>query len=173
MPLRTFEERQAVVKCILGSKDERALSTQGKDEMARALAERLGLKYQKFLDQKLLQILSPPEVQQVVKAGIDIQLHTHRHRTPLDKALFVREIEDNRRRIIDFTGKNPVHFCYPSGQYSPEFFGWLRGCGVKSATTCESGLTGRNSLSMKLPRVLDDSGMTLLRFESVLSGLFV
>jgi peptidoglycan/xylan/chitin deacetylase (PgdA/CDA1 family) len=173
LPLHTFEQRQLIVRHILAEMDDRGMTTLAKDELAREIAADLGVDYDEILRQRILQIMSPSEVREAVKAGIDIQLHTHRHRTPGNKDLFLQEIEDNRRRIIELTGKEPVHFCYPSGQYEPQFFGWLAECGVKSATTCETGLAKRSSPAMKLPRVLDDSGMNLLRFESVLSGLFV
>ena len=42
----------------------------------------------------------------------------------------MREIRDNRDRIRDFTGHEAVHFCYPSGDYAPEFLPWLRELGV-------------------------------------------
>lgn len=173
LPVETFEERQVIVKHILNLAEQKGLDTPAKDEVAQGIARELGVDYSAILDNRLLQILSPAEVHDVAKAGIDIELHTHRHRIPKDSALFRREIEDNRRRIVEWTGKTPVHFCYPSGQYSPEFFGWLRGCGVRTATTCESGLALPDSEPMKLPRVLDDSGMNLVRFQAVLSGLFV
>jgi len=49
---------------------------------------------------------------------------------------------------------------------------WLSDLGVQSATTCERGLARVNSNPLLLPRVLDDSTMNLLRFESFVSGLF-
>ncbi len=173
LPSRTYAERQAIVKGLLQWTERQGMKTLGKNEFARQLAERLGVDYQAILDRRLFQILSPNEVGKVVRAGVDVQLHTHRHRTPKTQDLFLREIEDNRRRIIELTGKIPSHFCYPSGEYSPEFFRWLGDCGVQSATTCEAGLVSRSSPSMKLPRILDDSGMNMLRFESLISGLFV
>ena len=173
LPLRTFEDRQVIVKRLLQSAEQRNMNTVSKNEMARQLGSDLHLHYDSILRSRILQIMSPSEVQATAKAGIDIQLHTHRHRTPKDPALFFQEIEENRQRIMDWTGITPTHFCYPSGQYSPEFFGWLESYGVESATTCDTGLAVRRSQSMRLPRLLDDSGMNLLRFESVMSGLFV
>ena len=52
----------------------------------------------------------------MARAGIDFQLHTHRHRTPLDRDRFVGEIRENRAVVEEMTGSNErVHFCYPSG----------------------------------------------------------
>jgi peptidoglycan/xylan/chitin deacetylase (PgdA/CDA1 family) len=90
----------------------------------------------------------------------------------MDHDLFVKEIRDNRVDIEELTGKNPVHFCYPSGNYSNKFFPWLHECGVESATTCERRLATRGTNPLLLPRVLDDSMTDSLRFQSLVSGLF-
>lgn len=70
--------------------------------------------------------MNPQEISEIAKDGVDVQLHTHRHRTPDDEALFQREIEDNRRRIESLTGRSPQRFCYPSGVYRQEFISWLQ-----------------------------------------------
>jgi peptidoglycan/xylan/chitin deacetylase (PgdA/CDA1 family) len=172
MPIRCYAERQKVVREILKIADEKRLETPQRDELARNVAERLKVNYQQILDRRMFQILSSEEVTKVGRAGIDIQLHTHRHRVPMERDLFVREIQDNRREICEATGKNPVHFCYPSGSHAPEFFPWLRECDVRSATTCERALASRETEALLLPRVLDDSATDSLRFQSFVSGLF-
>jgi len=172
MPAYSYADRQKVVWEILRAADERKLDTAGKGELAESIAKQLGIDYQQILDRRLLQILRPDEVSDLARRGIDIQLHTHRHRSPMPRELFVREIQDNRDEIYEVTGKNPVHFCYPSGYYSSDFFPWLKECGVRSATTCERGLAARGTEPLLLPRVLDDSTTGLLRFQSVVSGLF-
>lgn len=170
--ISSYVERQKVVWQILKQAAARGVNTAGKDEIVRSVAERLEVDYQQLLDRRILQLLNPEEVANVARKGIDIQLHTHRHRTPSDRELFMRELQDNRREIQEMTGTNPVHFCYPSGNYSKEFFAWLGECGVQSATTCERGLATRAANPLLLPRVLDDSTTDLLRFQSFVSGLF-
>lgn len=172
MATRSYAERQRIVRQILRRANERKLDTPQRDELARSVAERLRVNYQEILDRRMVQILRPEEATRVSKRGIDIQLHTHRHRTPMERDLFVREIQDNRRDIYEVTGKNPVHFCYPSGRYGLELLPWLKDCGVQSATTCERGLATRKTEPLLLPRVLDDSPTDLLRFQSFVSGLF-
>lgn len=171
-PINSYTERQKVVWSILDQAKARNVSTAGKDEIVRSVAEHIGVDYRQFFERRILQLLNPEEVTEVAKKGIDIQLHTHRHRTPVDHDLFVREIQDNRLAIQELTGTNPVHFCYPSGNYSERFFPWLRECGVQSATTCERGLAVRDTNPLLLPRVLDDTTTDLLRFQSFVSGLF-
>jgi peptidoglycan/xylan/chitin deacetylase (PgdA/CDA1 family) len=87
--------------------------------------------------------------------------------------LFTREIRDNRDRIREFTGHEAVHFCYPSGDYAPEFLPWLRELGVRSATTCETGLASPHSEPLLLPRVLDGEQVTPVEFESWLCGILL
>jgi peptidoglycan/xylan/chitin deacetylase (PgdA/CDA1 family) len=171
-PIRSYSERQGVVWRILNQAHDRGVSTAGKEEIVRAVAGRLGVDYHEFLDRRMLQLLKPEEVTEVARKGVDIQLHTHRHRTPMDRNLFIKEILDNRREIREMAGTDPVHFCYPSGNYSNEFFPWLSECGVKSATTCERGLATAQANPLLLPRVLDDSMTDSLRFQSLVSGLF-
>jgi peptidoglycan/xylan/chitin deacetylase (PgdA/CDA1 family) len=172
MSLTCYAERQKIVRKVLKWADEKKLDTPGRDELARSVAEQLNVDYQQILDRRMVQILSPEEVTSVARKDIDVQLHTHRHRTPMDRDLFQREIRDNRRDIYETTGKKPVHFCYPSGVYAPEFLPWLKECDVQSATTCERGLAARNTEPLLLPRVLDDGPTGLLQFQSFVSGLF-
>jgi peptidoglycan/xylan/chitin deacetylase (PgdA/CDA1 family) len=104
-------------------------------------------------------------------ADFDIQLHTHRHRAPVDVHLFRREISQNRERILQICGKTPTHFCYPSGTYREEFLPWLKQEGVVSAVTCDTGLATRLSHPLLLPRFIDAASQPLLMFEAWLSGV--
>jgi peptidoglycan/xylan/chitin deacetylase (PgdA/CDA1 family) len=147
------------------------LTTEGKDAAARQLADSLGIDYDEILRDRLFQIMAPDEVRAVAEGGIDIQLHTHRHRTPTDRDLFIREIRDNAQSIRELTGQTPTHFCYPSGVTSSEFLPWLNECGIESATTCVPGLARADTDPLLLPRYLDGCGVARLDFESWLCGL--
>lgn len=171
-PIRDWFERAPVVKKLLAWCEERQLNTREKDDLARAIAHKLSVNYDAVVQSRILQIMTPEEAVAVHKAGVDIQLHTHRHRTPLDRDLFVGEIVDNRRRIAEITSSEATHFCYPSGNYDAAFFPWLRECGVQSATTCVPGFGSRKSDPLLVPRVLDDSNMEPVLFEGIVSGLF-
>src|SRR5260221_2611057 len=102
------------------------LSADEKDAFAASLVAHLQVDYAALLEQRTMHNLTADEVGKLAAGGIDVQLHTHRHRTPRDRELFLREIEDNRKSIQEMTGKNPTHFCYPSGVYDLEFLPWLR-----------------------------------------------
>lgn len=149
----------------------RHLSAAAKDEFAAKLAAQLNVDYARLLEQRVMHNLSPAEVKQLADDGADIQLHTHRHRTPKDRKLFLREIDDNRRRIHEITGRATTHFCYPSGRYEAAFLPWLQGAGVVSATTCEGGFASPNSNPLLLPRFLDNENLSDIEFESWLKGV--
>jgi peptidoglycan/xylan/chitin deacetylase (PgdA/CDA1 family) len=124
-----------------------------------------------FVESRCSQIMSPPEVHEVAAAGYGVELHTHRHRTPEDPALFRREIDDNRRAILEMTGGSPVHFCYPGGAYRRAFPAWLEEANVVSATTCDSGLASPGDHPLLLPRVTDHSQLSTEEFVSWISGV--
>jgi peptidoglycan/xylan/chitin deacetylase (PgdA/CDA1 family) len=147
------------------------LSAEEKDVLALTLAAQLRVDYGRVLEKRMLHILNPEEVKQLAAGGVDIQLHTHRHRTPLDRQLFRREIADNRDSIERMTGTQATHFCYPSGVHHPSFLPWLREMNVTSATTCELGLASRSSNPLLLPRLLDISTLSPIEFESWLTGV--
>jgi len=149
----------------------RKLSAEEKDRLVELLADQLKIDYDALLAKRILHLLKPEEVKRLAEGGVDVQLHTHRHRTPLDRGLFLREIEDNRRSIREMTGSNASHFCYPSGVYNPAFLPWLKEAGIRSATTCDLGLASRNSNPLLLPRFLDVSSLSPVEFAGWLSGV--
>jgi peptidoglycan/xylan/chitin deacetylase (PgdA/CDA1 family) len=169
--LQELDAREAALAQIRAFGRAQKLSAEEKDAFAASLATHLKVDYQALLEQRTMHNLTPEEVGQLAAGGIDVQLHTHRHRTPLDRQLFLGEIEDNRKSIQEMTGRNPTHFCYPSGVYDPKFLPWLREAGVISATTCESGFASRSSNELLLPRFLDNATQSPIEFESWLTGV--
>lgn len=150
---------------------ENKLSAEEKDALMASVAEQLKIDYDAVLAKRLLHVLSPDEVKTLAAGGVDIQLHTHRHRTPKDRSLFLREIEDNRNNIEAMTGASASHFCYPSGVYDEAFLPWLEEAGVVSATTCDAGFASRQSHPLLLPRLLDASALSDIEFEGWLTGV--
>jgi peptidoglycan/xylan/chitin deacetylase (PgdA/CDA1 family) len=170
--IRDPAERREVVQNILAIADAKGLKTLEKDAMAREIARRLGVSYEEILQRRLFQIVAPEEATALARAGVDLQLHTHRHKTPRVRELFLKEIDENRTLIEEFSGKRPRHFCYPSGRYGEELVPWLKEAGVTSATTCVKGLATPDSDLFALPRFLDDGTIDLLRFQSFVAGIF-
>lgn len=150
---------------------EKDLSLAERDALLERLADQLGLSYRTLVSQRILQLMNPQEVGCLPGDGLDVQLHTHRHRTPLDRDLFLREIVDNRAEIEQMTGRKAVHFCYPCGVYRDEFLPWLREQHVVSATTCDAGLASSRNHPLLLPRIVDHCGFSSIELESWLVGL--
>jgi peptidoglycan/xylan/chitin deacetylase (PgdA/CDA1 family) len=151
--------------------EERSIPTADKHRMIDDLAAELRFDLGTFKRRRLMHVMTPDEAAQVAEAGVDIQLHTHRHWAPADEALIRREILENQERITEITGSVPTHFCYPSGIHYPELLPWLRSVGVQSATTCEPGLATADDDPLLLPRFLDHSGVTIVEFEAWASGV--
>jgi peptidoglycan/xylan/chitin deacetylase (PgdA/CDA1 family) len=169
--LQTPEARQAALNAIVHFAETQQLSTAQKNDVAGDLARILNIDYQSLLERRVLQLMNPAEIAELASAGIDFQLHTHRHRTPRDRKLFEREIDDNLAVLQDWTKSRPVHFCYPSGDYDMQFLPWLADKGVVSATTCDAGLASTRSNPLLLPRFIDTTIRTPLEFESWLTGV--
>ncbi|HEY3582289.1 MAG TPA: polysaccharide deacetylase family protein [Pyrinomonadaceae bacterium] len=140
-----------------------------KDQLLYRLAERLGVDYQAILTKRILHLLSPQELTELAQAGVDIQLHTHRHHAPKTRDSFLIELEENKNFITRFT-KFPKHFAYPHGIYEPCYTPWLGDFEVLSATTCEPGLATKQTDPYKLPRLIDTSSLSLLELEGWISG---
>ena len=169
--LHNWNAQETARRAIHAFAREQKLSAEGKDSLLVSLARHLKVDYDALLDQRIMHNLAPAEVTQLAVSGVDIQLHTHRHRTPKDRQLFLREIQDNRTSIREMTGTNASHFCYPSGAYDLAFLPWLEESGIVSATTCETGFASAASNRLLLPRVLDAPGLSSIEFEGWLTGV--
>jgi peptidoglycan/xylan/chitin deacetylase (PgdA/CDA1 family) len=171
MDLRTEASRHEIVVKLVARTTQQNLTGREKNEVAIHLANILGLDYASLVSKRVLQLMTPNEVSELAKAGIDFQLHTHRHRTPNDATLFKKEIRDNRTRLQEITGKAANHFCYPSGVHNPDFLPWLREEEVLSATTCDIRLATAQDEALLLPRFVDTTGRSNIEYESWLSGV--
>jgi peptidoglycan/xylan/chitin deacetylase (PgdA/CDA1 family) len=169
--LTTELARHRIVRTLMERSDRENLTGLQKNEIARRLAASLGIDYTAFSSNRMLQLMNAQEVAEVARNGVDVELHSHRHRTPEDESLFRREIAENRERIRALTGREASHFCYPSGVYRQEFVGWLKKDDVISATTCDAGLAGRDDSPFLLPRFVDTTGRSQTEFEGWLSGI--
>ncbi len=144
-----------------------------KHEWLGGLADRLGLDWESFLGRRLIALMHPEEIAALDPALADVQLHTHRHRVPDQRALFLREISDNRQALSG-CGIDPqrlTQFCYPSGIHRPAFLGWLAEAGVTSAVTCVPGLASSRHHPLLLPRFIDTGTTSEVEFEGWTSGL--
>jgi len=137
------------------------------------LAGRLGLDWADFLSRRFITLMHAEEIAALDPAVADVQLHTHRHRAPDQRDLFLREISDNRRALAE-CGIDPrrlTQFCYPSGVHRPVFLAWLGEAGVTSAATCVPGLASARHDPLLLPRFIDTGATSEVEFEGWTSGL--
>lgn len=171
MNLRTAAGRAAAWQRISTFADDQRLSADEKHELLGQVAVCVGYDFDALLSSRLHHLMNPNEVAEVARHGVDVQMHAHRHRRPLDRDSYQREIRENRTGIEAITGRRPVHFCYPVGRTHPKFLGWLAEEGVASATTCYPGMAGPRCNPLLLPRLICDSRTSPLEFSSWLSGM--
>lgn len=134
------------------------------------MAEQLNVSI--FHDEKMLfRLLSKPELIELTENNFDLQLHTHRHCTPLNQQDFRNEIELNRTWLSQFKSPDSlIHFCYPNGEYHQNNLEVLDTANVKSATTTRIGLHRPGSNRFKIKRILDGENLSLIELEAELSG---
>jgi polysaccharide deacetylase len=148
-------------------------SVEQKHEWLGRLARRFGLDWEDFLERRLISLMHPEEIGALDPAIADVQLHTHRHRVPEQKDLFLREVADNRRALSE-CGLDPqrlTQFCYPNGIHRAAFLPWLAEAGVTSAVTTVPGLASCRHDPLLLPRFIDTGTTSEVEFEGWASGL--
>jgi peptidoglycan/xylan/chitin deacetylase (PgdA/CDA1 family) len=171
MSLRTVADREAALATIRQTAAAEQLSREQENQLLEELADRLDVNFKEFLSKRLLHLLNPQEVRYLASRDVSFEMHMHYHCSPDDKETYVQQLGENRALIQEMTGQRPSHFCYPSGNHRPETLVWLEEQGIASATTCRGDLASPHSHRLLLPRLLDHSGITLVGFESWLSGL--
>jgi len=150
---------------------EHGLSGLDKDALLVRLAALLEIDYEAILKARLLQLMTLSEAGELARRGVDLQLHTHRHRVSLEESAFAREIEDNRARVGPLRASEATHFCYPGGVTRPQFVPWLRRRNIVSATTCDPGIASRRHDRLLLPRYVDTAEHTDTEFRGWLTGV--
>ncbi|ARO86528.1 hypothetical protein EBAPG3_001300 [Nitrosospira lacus] len=168
---------------VLNSPDEREhaacriseASEQGNDQERRALlmklAEILEVDWNPDGDNPLFRLMTMEQLAQLPAQGMNVQLHTHRHRLPIgDRDGVESEITDNRVVLERIADRPLRHLCYPSGEFHPSQFPWLRALGIESATTCLSGFNYPHTERLELRRFLDGENIAQVEFEAELSG---
>ncbi len=151
---------------------EKELSGAAKDDLLGELARRVGVDMESLSEKRVFHLMDGSELASLPPDLIDVQLHTHRHRAPSDRELFLKEIEDNRRFLVDAPGSDRQfdQFCYPSGHHRPEFLPWLRETGVTIGLTCDVGLASTKHEPLLLPRVAVTTGLPGVELEASLTG---
>ena len=154
-PIGTQVEAELAAQAMVRDAIEEGLTTAEKDNRARELANLLEYDYDVIRGRRMLSLMTADQVKNASLYGVQIEAHTHRHRTPDDLDLMTRELRDNITRIQQITGRRPVHFCYPSGVFNANYFPLLEREGFRSATTCDRALATRMGHRYTIPRWLD------------------
>lgn len=172
LPVGTQRQREHAFRSLHDFAVSNHLDATSKDELLRKTAAELAVDLEEMRRRQLLHLLTPAQVRALPAGLVDLQLHTHRHRTPRDKASFMRELSDNTAEIGSMRGTAaaPRHFCYPRGDYAASCLPWLREAGISSATTCVPGLVSATSDELLLPRLMDSMDISELAFESWVTG---
>ncbi len=140
-------------------------------EFLKETAKALAVPFDEIEKQQLFRVVDEQQLRHLADAGVDIQLHSHRHQWPLDDREKVEwEIVENRK-FLERTVSHPLeHFCYPSGVYAPHQGEWLEALGVKSATTIEPGLNYVDTPRFILRRLMDGHPVSDIEFEAEITG---
>lgn len=138
--------------------------------LAIELGKRLSVDYEELRKSRELNLVNIEEIKQLVKDGIDVQLHTHRHRLPKNQEGLRREIAENRAVLEPLVGKPLEHLCYPSGIWDMKQWKPLARIGVRTATTCRVGLNTQNTPLLGLYRCFDQDGQSKIEFDAELYG---
>jgi peptidoglycan/xylan/chitin deacetylase (PgdA/CDA1 family) len=142
-----------------------------KQALLLKLAKTLDINLNSDKDAPLFRLMTMEQLAQLPSSGMDLQLHTHCHRLPVnDPEGLESEIVKNRSILERIVHGSLQHLCYPSGKFHPSQFPLLQKLGVKSATTCLSGFNYPDTERFALCRFLDGENITQLEFEAELSG---
>jgi len=170
-PIATPEQRWTLAVAIHTSLLAAKADVARQDDALRDVSQRMGVDYDELASTRMLSLMRPAEVTALAAEGVDFQMHTHRHSTPVDSDLFVEEIRENRWRIEAMTGVRPTHFCYPSGLYRESYFPLLEAAGVVTATTTRAGMVSSKTSPLLLPRFVDMNSVSEAEFDGWLTGI--
>lgn len=169
--LRDTHERERAFTAIYQFSKANAWTANRKEAFLAELSRLLGIDYALIKSRRVLHLITPAEARSMVAEGLDLQLHTHRHRVPTQREQFAAELTENSQILRQAGAATPAHFCYPSGSFLPQFADWLRASGIESATTCRFGLVERGSDPYFLPRLMDHGAIGAAEFRGGLSGI--
>ena len=140
-------------------------------EFLKELAAALDISFYDIESQHLFEVMDEQQLRDLAAAGVDIQLHSHRHQWPLyDREMVESEIAENRRFLQRAVSYPLEHFCYPSGVYGLHQAEWLAELGVKSATTIDPGLNYSHTSRFALRRLVDGGPVSDIEFAAEMTG---
>jgi peptidoglycan/xylan/chitin deacetylase (PgdA/CDA1 family) len=170
--LGTFElDSQAAKAEELAQEFGDILTAAERLEFLKEMADALDVSFNEIERQQLFRVMDEQQLRCLAEAGVDIQLHSHRHQWPLhDREMVESEIAENRRFLERAVSHPLEHFCYPSGVYGLHQGEWLAALGIKSATTLEPGLNYPDTPRFALRRLVDGGPVSDIEFAAEMTG---
>jgi hypothetical protein len=168
--LLPLQQREKLAANLLNKVQVLSGGREAQQALLGEVATQLGIDWDNIVRSRFFHLMTAAEVADIARRGFDVQLHTHRHRTPREKSAFCREVLENRRVLEEHTGRPATHVCYSSGDVDPVFLPWLRELEVETATTGVGGLARAEHDLLLLPRYVDTMGQSEAVFEGWLSG---
>lgn len=146
-------------------------SAGGRQALLERLYGVLKLDFERVRKQRMFTFMSPGEAASLPSQGVELQLHTHRHRFPSGAPdVLADEIHANRAALGEMAAGPFQHLCYPSGEYDRSAFPQLDALGIVSATTTLPGMNDDRTPRFELRRFLDSETCSAIRFEAEVSG---
>jgi peptidoglycan/xylan/chitin deacetylase (PgdA/CDA1 family) len=162
----------AVQRAIIAAAERAFPALSDRQRLLVPISTALGFDLGEILGGGRFQLMHRGEIETMHRRGFDIELHTHTHHLPAGTFEQTQdEIARNRHALAEILGVEKKHFCYPSGEYSPQHLEWLARLGIESATTCEPGFNGIETHSLQLRRYLDSEAVSDISFEAEICGL--
>ncbi len=168
--LANDEQKNAFYNQVFQAVNEN-LNAEQRQQLLPQLSQWLNVNINWIIEGNCFKNITAEQCKQLSEMGVDIQLHTHRHRFPTqDIEASKREIEENKTILEAITGKTLLHLCYPSGEHSQEQFTMMEALGLKSATTVNIALNTPQSHKYELTRFLDGENISQIEFEAEVCG---
>ena len=175
----TLIEQRAIGECacdpetFLSDYADTLRSAQERQQLLRRVCDLVGFDWAAMESARLVSFMNAEEACEAAEFGVDIQLHTHRHRYP-DASFDVAEAElvDNRAALQDVCSSELQHFCYPSGEYTERGVSYLPRLGIETSTTTDPGFNSSTASPYLLRRFLDSETVSDLEFDAEMSGFF-
>ena len=171
LSLTNGQSRKQAVATLKAAFDE--MPVNARTEALVTFAERAGVDPADWYEERQFHLMTPHEVGDAAARGLDIQLHTHRHRgLHHGTDTLAAEIETNRNALQRMIGNRSRldHFCYPSGGYQPAGEAILAAAGVRSATLVDEGINPPGTNPYRLRRFLDGRSVAERHVGAYLSG---
>lgn len=173
VPMATSDRRFVALHAgLMRTVEAKKLDGAAKHSLLEEIAESTGVDLESLTADRLFCMMTEDELNALDGNLVDIQLHTHRHRTPDERDAFRVEISDNRAALTRIVRRNLDlrHMCYPSGRHRPVFARWLREDGIDSAVTCDPGVLASRDDRMFIPRFIDTPSTPDVIFDSWITG---